>query len=159
MEKPFADVARSLWQARVQYESMEEALEQIGSELGVRPDGIIPTIQSLHQLGANLVQRLLHGLVLNPGLPEALRYVDKGLLHPFPPAFRLRTRLLRYRAAVPVEPGLTVPWTGSEETRMAPCRFTSVSDWASARVLVEERVLGLGQACPRPFWAANPDPG
>ena len=26
---------------------MEEALEQIGSELGVRPNGIIPTIRSL----------------------------------------------------------------------------------------------------------------
>ena len=47
MEKPFVDVARSLWQAWVQYESMEEVLEQIGSELGVRPDGIIPTIRSL----------------------------------------------------------------------------------------------------------------
>ena len=47
MEKPFVSVARSLRQARVQYESMEEALEQIGSELGVRPEGIIPTIWSL----------------------------------------------------------------------------------------------------------------
>ena len=31
----------------MQYESMEEALEQIGSELGVRPNGIISKIQSL----------------------------------------------------------------------------------------------------------------
>ena len=31
----------------MQYESMEEALEQIGSELGVRPNGIIPKIRSL----------------------------------------------------------------------------------------------------------------
>ena len=45
--KPFVGVARSLWQARVQYESMEEALEQIDSELGVRPEGIILTIRSL----------------------------------------------------------------------------------------------------------------
>ena len=49
MEKPFVDVARSIRQARVQYESMEEALEQIGSELGVRPNEIIPTIRSLPQ--------------------------------------------------------------------------------------------------------------
>ena len=47
VEKPFVDVAKSLRQARVQYESMEEALEQIGSELEVRPNGIIPTIRSL----------------------------------------------------------------------------------------------------------------
>ena len=47
MEKPFVGVARSFRQARVQYESMEEALEQISSELGVGPEGIIPTIRSL----------------------------------------------------------------------------------------------------------------
>ena len=47
MEKPFVDIARSFRQARVQYESMEEALEQIGSELGVGLEGIIPTIRSL----------------------------------------------------------------------------------------------------------------
>ena len=47
VEKPFADVAWSVRQARIQYESMEEALDQIGSELGVRPNQIIPTIRSL----------------------------------------------------------------------------------------------------------------
>ena len=47
VEKPFANVARSVQQARIQYESMEQALDQIGSELGVGPDGIIPTIRSL----------------------------------------------------------------------------------------------------------------
>ena len=47
VEKPFVGVARSIRQARVQYESMEEVLEQIGSELGVRPNGIIPAIRSL----------------------------------------------------------------------------------------------------------------
>ena len=47
MEKPFIGVARSLWHAWVQYESMEQALEQIGSELGVRPYKIIPTIRFL----------------------------------------------------------------------------------------------------------------
>ena len=47
MEKPFTDVARSIRQARIQYESMEEALDHIDSELGVKPDGIIPTIRSL----------------------------------------------------------------------------------------------------------------
>ena len=46
MEKPFVGVARSIRQARIQYESMEEALEQIGSKLEVRPNGIIPTIRS-----------------------------------------------------------------------------------------------------------------
>ena len=34
-------------QARNQYESMELALEQIGSKLGVSPDQIIPRIRSL----------------------------------------------------------------------------------------------------------------
>ena len=62
-------------------------------------------------------------------------------------------------AAVPVEPGLTVPWTGPEETRMAPCRLTSVSSWASMRVPVEAKALELEQARPRPFRAVNPDPG
>ena len=47
MEKPFIGIAKSLRQARVQYESIEEALERIGSKLGVRPEGIIPTIRSL----------------------------------------------------------------------------------------------------------------
>ena len=47
MEKPFVGVAMSIWQARIQYESMEEALEQIGSELRVRPNRIIPMIRSL----------------------------------------------------------------------------------------------------------------
>ena len=47
VEKPFVSLARSIRQARVQYESMEQALEQIGSELGVRPYEIIPTIRSL----------------------------------------------------------------------------------------------------------------
>ena len=47
VEKPFVDVARSIRQARMQYKSMEEALEQISSELEVRPNRIIPTIRSL----------------------------------------------------------------------------------------------------------------
>ena len=47
VEKPFVAVLRSIRQARMQYESMEEALEQIGSEFGMRPNGIIPTIWSL----------------------------------------------------------------------------------------------------------------
>ena len=47
VEKPFVGIARSFRQAQAQYESMEEALEQIGSELGVGPEGIIPTIRSL----------------------------------------------------------------------------------------------------------------
>ena len=34
----------------MQYKSIEEALEQIGSELGVRPNGIIPTIRSLSKI-------------------------------------------------------------------------------------------------------------
>ena len=47
VDKPFDSIARGFRQARNQYESMEQALEQIGSELGVSPDQIIPTIQSL----------------------------------------------------------------------------------------------------------------
>ena len=47
MDKPFVSIARGFRQARNQYESMEKALEQIGSELEVSPDEIIPTIRSL----------------------------------------------------------------------------------------------------------------
>ena len=47
VDKPFVSIARGFRQARNQYESMEQALEQIGSELGVSPDQIIPTIQTL----------------------------------------------------------------------------------------------------------------
>ena len=47
MEKPFVAVIRSIRQAKMQYESIKEALEQIGSELGVRSNGIIPKIRSL----------------------------------------------------------------------------------------------------------------
>ena len=47
VEKPFIAVTRSIRQARIQYKSMEEALEQISTELGVRPNGIIPKIWSL----------------------------------------------------------------------------------------------------------------
>ena len=47
MDKPFVSIARGFRQARNQYESMEQALEQIGSELGVSLDQIIPTIRSL----------------------------------------------------------------------------------------------------------------
>ena len=47
MDKPFVSIARGFRQARNQYESMEQALEQIGSELGVSLDQIIPTIQTL----------------------------------------------------------------------------------------------------------------
>ena len=47
VDKPFASIAKGFWQARNQYESMEKALEQIGSELGVGPEEIIPTIRSL----------------------------------------------------------------------------------------------------------------
>ena len=46
-DKPFASIAKGFRQARNQYESMEKALEQIGSELGVGPEEIIPTIRSL----------------------------------------------------------------------------------------------------------------
>ena len=47
MDKPFASIAKGFQQARDQYESMEQALEQIGSELGVSPKEIIPTIRTL----------------------------------------------------------------------------------------------------------------
>ena len=47
VDKPFASIARGFLQAWNQYESMEKALEQIGSELGVSPEEIIPTIRTL----------------------------------------------------------------------------------------------------------------
>ena len=47
MEKPFVGIARGFRQAWAQYESMEEALEKIGSELEVGPEGIIPMKRSL----------------------------------------------------------------------------------------------------------------
>ena len=47
MDKPFVSIARGFEQARNKYESMEKALQQTGSELGVSPDEIIPTIRSL----------------------------------------------------------------------------------------------------------------
>ena len=47
VDKPFVSIARGFRQARNQYESMEKALEQIGSELGVSLHEIIPTIRSL----------------------------------------------------------------------------------------------------------------
>ena len=47
MDKPFVSIGRGFRQARNQYESMEQALEQIGSELGISPDQIIPTIRTL----------------------------------------------------------------------------------------------------------------
>ena len=47
VDKPFASIARGFRQARNQYESMEKALEQIGSELGVSPEEIISTIRTL----------------------------------------------------------------------------------------------------------------
>ena len=37
MEKPFVGIARGFRQAWAQYESMEEALDKIGPELGVGP--------------------------------------------------------------------------------------------------------------------------
>ena len=47
VDKPFANIARGFRQARDQYESMEQVLDQIGSELGVSPEEIIPTIRML----------------------------------------------------------------------------------------------------------------
>ena len=47
VDKPFTNIARGFQQARDQYESMEQALDQIGSELGVSPEEIIPTIWML----------------------------------------------------------------------------------------------------------------
>ena len=44
VDKPFASIVRGFRQARNQYELMEKVLEQIGSELGISPEEIIPTI-------------------------------------------------------------------------------------------------------------------
>ena len=59
---------------------------------------------------------------------------------------------------VPVEPGLTVPWTGPEEIWMAPYTSISSSGWASVKVPVEAKALELELACPRLSWVVNPDP-
>ena len=47
MDKPFVSIARGFRQAWNQYKSMEQALEQIGSKLGVSPDQVILRIRSL----------------------------------------------------------------------------------------------------------------
>ena len=47
VDKPFANIARGFRHVRDQYESMEQALEQIGSEVGVSLEEIIPTIRTL----------------------------------------------------------------------------------------------------------------
>ena len=47
VDKPFANIARGFRQAWSQYEAMEKALDQIGSELGVSSEDIIPTIRTL----------------------------------------------------------------------------------------------------------------
>ena len=79
----------------------------------------------------------------------------------FPPTLaHLPVECLVAASAVefPVEPGLTVPWTGPAETLMVPDTSTSVSDWVSVKVLVTARVLGLELARPRLFQAVSPDP-
>ena len=79
MGKPFIGVTRSIRQARMQYESMEEALEQIGSELGVRPNGIIPKIRSLSktQEVEELRARITGLLKDNAGLQEQVADRDR----------------------------------------------------------------------------------
>ena len=47
VSKPFVAVATSLRQAKRQYLSMEEALEEISAELGVEPGQIMEHIKAL----------------------------------------------------------------------------------------------------------------
>ena len=81
MEKPFISVSKSIRQARIQYESMEEALEQIGFELGVRPNGIIPKIRSLPktQEVEELRARIAGLLKDNAGLQKQVADRDRKL--------------------------------------------------------------------------------
>ena len=82
VEKPFIGVSRSIWQARIQYKSMEEALEQIGSELGVRPNEIIPTIRSLPKAREmeELKARIAGLLKDNAGLQAQMEDRDRKLV-------------------------------------------------------------------------------
>ena len=52
-----------------------------------------------------------------------------------------------------------VPRTGLVEIQKAPCTWISASGWASAKVLVEAKVLELESARPHLCRAANLDPG
>ena len=77
VEKPFIGMSRSIRQARIQYESMEEALEQIGSELGVRPNGIIPTIRSLPKAQETEELRARIARLLKENVDLQTRVVDR----------------------------------------------------------------------------------
>ena len=66
--------------------------------LGERPDRWDDPVRSHPQLGADLLQRLLHGFVLNLGLPDALRHADEGFLHPFLSFLRSRPLQLGIRS-------------------------------------------------------------
>ena len=82
MEKPFIGVSRSIQQARIQYESMEEALEQIGSKLRVRSNGIISTIRSLPKAREmeELRARIAGLLKDNAGLQAQVEDQDRKLV-------------------------------------------------------------------------------
>ena len=88
VEKPFVGVARSIRQARIQYESMEEALEQIGSELGVRPSKIIPTIWShfkaweMEELRARIARLLKDNVGLQAQVADRNRRLKEAETRP-----------------------------------------------------------------------------
>ena len=77
VDKPFASIARGFWQARDQYESMEQALDQIGSELGVSLEEIIPTIRTL------LKKSGIKNLPLKLGGPYSKEYICFSINRPF----------------------------------------------------------------------------
>ena len=66
--------------------------------LGERPDRWDDLVRSHPQLRADLLQRLLHGFVLHPGLPDAPFYVDKGFLNPFLSFLQSRSFRSRFRS-------------------------------------------------------------
>ena len=70
-----------------------ESIHLLG--FGQRPDRRDDLIRTYPQLGADLLQRLLHRLLLISSLPEASCYADEGLVHPLLTSFRVRIRLLR----------------------------------------------------------------
>ena len=66
---------------------MEEALEQIGSELGVRPNGIIPTIRSLpkakemEELRARIVGLLKENVDMQAQVADQDRKLEEAEAH------------------------------------------------------------------------------
>ena len=67
-------------------------------DLWERPDRWNDPVRSHPQLGADLLQCLLHGFILNPGLPDVPCHIDEGFLHPLPTFLRSRSLQLGIRS-------------------------------------------------------------